>query len=76
MRVRMPPVKIYSGFGRLMDYSRSVRNRRGRREQRKVEIMRRTIVVLVAMALALVAFGGVAYSDDHRPPETVLHKGQ
>ncbi|MDQ3590558.1 MAG: hypothetical protein M3392_10040, partial [Actinomycetota bacterium] len=57
-------------------YSRSVRNRRGRREQRKVEIMRRTIVVLVAMALALVAFGGVAYSDDHRPPETVLYKGQ
>jgi hypothetical protein len=41
-----------------------------------VEIMRRTIVVLVAMALALVAFGGVAYSDDHRPPVTVLYKGQ
>ena len=38
--------------------------------------MRRTIVVLVAMALALVAFGGVAYSDDHRPPKTVLYKGQ
>src|SRR3712207_4441467 len=59
-----------------MDYSRSVRNRKGRRVQRKVEIMRRTIVVLVAMALALVAFGGVAYSDDHRPPKTVLYKGQ
>ena len=38
--------------------------------------MRRTIGVLVAMALALVALGGVAYADDHRPPETVLYKGQ
>ena len=38
--------------------------------------MRRTIVVLVAMALTLVALGGVAYSEDHRPPETVLYKGK
>ena len=42
-------------------------------EQEKVEIMRRTVVVLAA--LALVAFGGVAYSQDDRPPETVLYKG-
>ena len=38
--------------------------------------MRRTIVVLVAMAIALLAFGGAAYSQDGRPPETVLYKGQ
>jgi hypothetical protein len=75
MRIRMPPVKIYPGFGRLWTTPTN-RDRSGRAEQRKVKIMRRTIVVLVAMALALVALGDVAYSDDHRPPETVLYKGQ
>jgi hypothetical protein len=45
-------------------------------ERRKVNIMRRTIIVLIAMAIALVAFGGVAYSQNHQPPKTVLYKGE
>jgi hypothetical protein len=45
-------------------------------ERRKAKIMRRTIVVLIAMAIALIVFGGVAYSQDHQPPKTVLYMGE
>jgi hypothetical protein len=36
--------------------------------------MRPTIVVLIAMAIALIVFGGVAYAQEHQPPKTVLYK--
>jgi hypothetical protein len=39
-------------------------------------MQQRVIILLAAMAIALVAFGGVAYSQDHRPPKTVLYEGE
>ena len=38
--------------------------------------MRRTIIVLTVMAIALAVFGSVAYAQDHQPPKTVLYKGE
>jgi hypothetical protein len=45
-------------------------------ERRKVRIMGRTIVVLIATAIALIVFGGVAYAQDNQPPKTVLYEGE
>lgn len=38
--------------------------------------MRRLALLLMMMTVALVAAGGVAYPHDHRPPKTVLMKGE
>jgi len=76
MLVRPPPEKIHPGFDRSIDRSRPVRDCRGCVERRKVKSMRPTIVVLIAMAIALIVFGGVAYAQEHQPPKTVLYKGE
>ena len=38
--------------------------------------MRRVMLLLAAMALSLVVLGGIAYSQDERPPKTILYKGE